>query len=1563
MDLLDDKIQRELREQKINMLDKLVESYKAKAVAIRIKNDLANGKSVVVVSQNVNDIKIKGLDGNGYSMTEVTRPSFLMNLKAELAAAGIKFSEVTAKTDKSEAVRKFQNGEVNVIIGSMDSMSTGISLDDTVGSRPRVLYVAQASYDANVFNQVMGRVSRRNTKSEAQAIVLYGNTPSETNKESKVTRKTGILGMFQGYGVDPATQTELDKMDEFEAVVEKKKEERQKKRDEKKEGVKHNVKLEVVTVPGAGTQFISIKNSFPMKDILKALGGNYNIKFKVWNFPIDRKAELEALIEKFNNGTLTPEEINKATHKHLSTTNPIPGTSTGSPTLTPDGERVKVAPLYGMSPVKVAKIIRDARNKLKAFMKYGYPGSPRAAGSYNTINAAIMIRKVNDLDVIVHELGHLIQDYKKLTPTDDQFDAELSKFWPFGSPPPEGASEAAAMAYLRGEGIAEFTRAYMLNPAEAKRLAPEFYDFFEQAVGEQDLANITSIGQTLRGLMGLDSFQKAIATNQMNEYDLSATSTTRENLARWWDNRLVAWGFKQYDMTAFKMSFIDKVKRAFSDEKQALIKAQKQLMGIKGIQEIRPSKNPYWLARQLPGIGDKIGLLQQDGMVRLGPKGYTQAMDTNPKTGKKEAITLRWLSEPFGMLEAGFKGFKKRLKEIVEAKQLVGSYMVAERTVELSKRFAKEEIFDMYKISDADYAQIKYEFYNIDRKTTDPVKNAEEKAQFLLDNGFRINIDNVATIDKLMDWVNSDYDTLHPDISNHPLLNKIKQKVISGLGLLGQNDFDAAKELLNAVKTELTPEKQEMLKEAARRYRVFADQILFYMMDHGRLSPEFVKEIKDNNLQYVAMNRVMSSTPGFDTNFDDSTQASLYKTASGRQTFDDKIVGSARDRFDPYENLMTNMYKAIEEADTNYMLNQFADLLRSNRGMEQGSPQATANIGRQIQMAPNQQIGDRPAIVIFNNGVREVWEFDPAVYEALSTTFKGDKQSALLNMTLNIVGAQAKLVRFTATKNPFFAARNIIRDLQQQLFISRTLYNNFNTRAAMEEYGFSKQEIDNILEIATLTRSDADKMLQLYGGGQAGYYTKSREHYYAALYREMRKFAKKGSGSIVVDFQTLKNIYNNYDNWLAQGERVTRVTEYQSAYKYAMTKLGYDEYDAALYAAYQARDLMDFAKIGTVMKLINRVIPFSNAQLQGQLRMLQAMRENPGQAISSIIAGAALPSIFFYAMAYLGGYEDEYMELPPHERDLFYNFKIPAVSNEMIRIPKPFEYGLMGTSAERLVQGIHTKDMEKAFRGHIGSYGNAYSLFNPNKLKWDIIGTLKPIVEVSTNYNTFYKSTIIPYGESKVPVADRKKEGTGSYLGNILGDALGGQDSRNIDHLIKSYFTFFGEVGIKTVETLRPGVPERDDYESEKEYKAALNKYVPGNDKNNFISKASWESESIFDNAIDIMKISGFIRKSDEKNITAVQGIKEMANNYDLWNSSDYKDLEKVIEAFVSVQEDGDKKGAYKQFIEDAEVIYKTWLEKTAEYDKFLDNGYIEIGNETLYLDKKSYVKKKLFNN
>lgn len=1562
-DLLDDKIQRELREQKINMLDKLVESYKAKAVAIRIKNDLANGKSIVVVSQNVNEIKIKGLDGNGFTMSEVVRPSFLMNLKAELAAAGIKFAEVTAKTDKSEAVRKFQNGEVNVIIGSMDSMSTGISLDDTVGSRPRVLYVAQASYDANVFNQVMGRVSRRNTKSEAQAIVLYGNTPSETTKEAKVTRKTGILGMFQGYGVDPATQTELDKMDEFEAVVEKKREEKQKKREEQKEGKKHNVKLEVVTVPGAGTQFISVKNSYEMRDILKDLGGKYSVTFKVWNFPIERKAELEGLIEKFNNGTLTTDEINKATHKHLSTTNPIPGTSTGSSTLTPDGERVKVAPLYGMSPVKVAKIIRDARNKLKAFMKYGYPGSPRAAGSYHSINSAIMIRKVNDLDVIVHELGHLIQDYKKLTPKDDQYDAELSKFWPFGSPPPADASEAAAMTYMRGEGIAEFVRAYMLNPAEAKRLAPEFYDFFESAVGEQDLGNIQSIGQSIRGLSGLDSFQKAIASNQMNEYDLSVVSTPMENLARWWDNRLVAWGFKQYDMTAFKMSFSDKVKRALTGEKEALLKAQKQIMGIKGIQELRPSKNPYWLARLMPGIGDKIGQMQKNGLVRLGPNGYETATNTNPKTGKKEAITLSWLAEPFSTLEAGFKGFKKRFKEIVNAKQLVGSYMVAERTVELSKRFAKEEVFNMYKITEADYALIKYTFNQIDQKTFDKNKNAEEKAQFLIDNGFRLNLDNIATIDKLMDWIKSDYETLHPDISNHPLLNSIKQRVISGLGLLGQNDFDAAKELLNSIKTELTPEKQEMLKESARRYRVYADQILYYMMDHGRLSPDFVKEIMDNNLQYVAMNRVMSSTPGFDTNFDDSTQASLYKTASGRQTFDDKIVGSARDRFDPYENLMTNMYKAIEEADTNYMLNQFADLLRSNRGMEQGPPQATANIGRQIQMAPNQQIGERPAIVIYNNGVREVWEFDPNVYEALSTSFKGEKQNALLNMALNILGAQAKVVRFTATKNAFFAARNIIRDLQQRLFISRTAYKNFNVKQALEKYGYTEQEIENILEIATLTRTDADKMLQLYGGGQAGYYTKSREHYYAALYREMRKYAAKGSGSIIVDFQTLKNIYNNYDDWLAQGERVTRVSEYQSAYKYAITKLGYSEHDAAIYAAFQARDLMDFAKIGVIMKFVNRVIPFSNAQLQGQLRMLQAMRENPAQAITSIMAGSALPATFFYAMAFLGGYEDEYMELPPHERDLFYNFKIPAVSDEMIRIPKPFEYGLMGTSVERFVQGMHNQDMEKAFRGHVGSYGNAYSLFNPNKLIWDLTGTLKPVLEVATNYNTFYKSTIIPYKESKLTVEDRPKEGTGSYLGNIIGDALGGQDSRNIDHLIKGYFTFFGEVGIKTVETLRPGEPDREDYDTEKEYKAAMSKYVPGNDKNQFISKASWESESLFDNAIDVMKISGFLRKSDKDNTTATQGIKEMANKYDLWNSPDYNDLEKAIEAFQSAQENNGRKEAYNEFIQRTEVIYKNWLEKTAEYEKFLNDGYIDLNGETIYLDKKSYVKRKLFNN
>jgi hypothetical protein len=1557
-DLIDDKIKRELREQKINMLDKVIETYKVKAVMVRIKNDIASGKSVVVVSQYVNEIKVSGLTGELFSKSEEVRPSFLQGLKAELIANGIPFTEVTGTTDKTAAVQAFQNGEVNVIIGSIDSMSVGISLDDTTGNRPRTLYVAQASYDANKFSQVLGRVSRRNSATPAEAVIVYGKTASETSKMGKVTRKTGILGLFQGQGIDPATQAEIDRMDQFEAVVEKKKEARKKAKEEKKKVV-----VETITTPGmGGAEFIVVKDSYDIKDFLKALGSKRFDKFnKGWPFPIERKAEIEALMDQYNAGTLDATAQNEAIGKFNAMNGTAsPGTHMASGTAPSSAGRPirpLVSPITGMPVMKVADLILETRKRLGIFMKYGYPGSPKAIGSYKTINSAVTIKHPNDLDTIIHEAGHYIQDVKNLTPTDDRFDKELEQLWIWGSAPPDTLSLAEQEKYLRGEGIAEFTRAYILNPEEARRIAPTFYDFFESQMSEADLENLKFLSDAYRALAGLNALDRITATEVTPEQVANAKRSTSAKVRRWFDNFAVRWGLKYTNPSNFNLGFWDKLNIAFGDRLSPIEKAQKEAMRLKGQKDVNPSQNPYMLARLFAGIGEKIGNIQQKGWVRKTKNGYVRAVDTDPKTGVKSNITIAWMMEPLAMIRQLGKGFKNRMADIIDAQQLIGNYMVSQRTIELSKRFAAETILGTYEIDQNKLDRINAAFANID--AIYPVGTSENKAaKNALLAKTKYTVDVINTINQLFDWVNNDYNFVPGGLKDHPLMRQIETRGISGIGLFGENDFIAAKKALDVINKQYTPEQIEVIKEGARRYQVFADQMLLYLMDHGRISPEQVNRIKKLNVQYVALQRLMDSEPG--KGGDELNIVS--RDASGRLSIDDAIKGSFRTRYNPYENLMSNMFKKIEESDANYNLNQFVEVLRNNRGMNEGDTTPTAKIGQQVDMSPDATADPNKYIVIYNEGVREVWEFTPEIHKALSGMYKSGQDSVESKVLFKLWGAYAKVVRFTVTKNPFFAFfRNVPRDIQSRAILSRTAVNP-GIKKALRDKGMSEAEIDLLMDAARLSRTDADSMLSLYGGGQSGYYLKSREHYYAEIYKELRKMAEKGSGSIVVDIDKLKQMWESYDNWLASGERFTRVSEYQSAYKHAKTKLGYNDLDAGLYAAYQARDLMDFAKMGTTMKYINQILPFSNANLQGTLRMFRAFKEDLPGTLGKLAAIQALPALGFLALAVAGGYEDEYMELPAHERDLFFNFKLPGLSDQWIRIPKPFELGVLGTSAERLVQGMVTGDMNKAFAGHKNSWSNAYSLFSPEKLLLGGMGAAKPFIENTTNFNFFYNDTIINPWEEDLPLADRKGKRSGSYLGNIIMDGIG-VDSRKVDHAIRSYFTFFGDMAIKTVEMLRPVKPEREDFDNAIDYKVALNRYDAGKDKNQFVSDESYETSGIGDNLLDLFTVTGLVKRVNPQGFASVSYIKKMSKEHGLSNTKDMDEIKSYINSYSASETKDERADVVDEIIERADYMRPIWIKNIAILDELNRNGKVEYLG-IIYTDKqKTALKNKLFNN
>ena len=59
-------------------------------------------------------------------------------------------------------------------------------------------------------------------------------------------------------------------------------------------------------------------------------------------------------------------------------------------------------------------------------------------------------------------------------------------------------------------------------------------------------------------------------------------------------------------------------------------------------------------------------------------------------------------------------------------------------------------------------------------------------------------------------------------------------------------------------------------------------------------------------------------------------------------------------------------------------------------------------------------------------------------------------------------------------------------------------------------------------------------------------------------------------------------------------------------------------------SAYQARDLMDFNRMGNSVQAANRVFTFLNANLQGKDKLMRSMKEHPIRT-SARIAGSTLP--------------------------------------------------------------------------------------------------------------------------------------------------------------------------------------------------------------------------------------------------------------------------------------------------------------------------------------------------
>jgi hypothetical protein len=583
-------------------------------------------------------------------------------------------------------------------------------------------------------------------------------------------------------------------------------------------------------------------------------------------------------------------------------------------------------------------------------------------------------------------------------------------------------------------------------------------------------------------------------------------------------------------------------------------------------------------------------------------------------------------------------------------------------------------------------------------------------------------------------------------VENDLSKNLDRSDLLTGAGAGVMSDFEIAQGTLNELYNG-NPERLARIQEAAKRYREFADDIMQYAVDKGRLSQEAYDAMKENNEHYVAMQRILETEP--DQEITPVTKGS-GKNLGSKSEFLYKVKGSTKEIINPYVPLLDTLFKTLRESDRNEIMQAFTEMLSTDWGMGEGATFGTAEIGVPVSST------DKEAIPVFTNGKLQKWRFQKDVHNQL----KGlDKEAYRIPAIFTIL---PRLLRAFTTKFPVFAVRNWIRDLQDRL-IKTTSGSGFKDLVGKKE------------DWHAIARA---------GGLNTGHYFKDKAHYYGLLWEAMDGMAKNKK-FILADPIRLKSLWHKYEDLLYKGETSNRVAEYRAAFKEAKKK-GMDDYNAGMYAAYKARDLIDFAIMGNWMKVLNQIIPFSNAAIQGLRSGYVSYKKSPGRFLGRLAIYSIAPQIANWIWNHRNE-EDEkqYEEHPSYVRDMFWNFRIGP--DKWLSIPKPYELALPAAGIDRALS-YHFSDNKKAFEGYDESIRKLMLPVDEGNLS----GPYQGIVEVLTNKDFFRDRNIIPPDEDALNLTLRHTE-TASRLGQLIQN-IAGIDARMVDHFIKRQFSYTGGV-------------------------------------------------------------------------------------------------------------------------------------------------------------------------
>ena len=523
-------------------------------------------------------------------------------------------------------------------------------------------------------------------------------------------------------------------------------------------------------------------------------------------------------------------------------------------------------------------------------------------------------------------------------------------------------------------------------------------------------------------------------------------------------------------------------------------------------------------------------------------------------------------------------------------------------------------------------------------------------------------------------------------------------------------------------------------EQTAKKIDTYQRHLLEYAVDGGLISKDAFIAMTEANRNYVTFARELpkDGKKGY-------TEGSVNPFK--------RIKGSKERVFPPLDAIVNNTNKIVNLAERNQVKVNFIDFIAKKKGAAEAvnAPDPFPYINKtkpilkpikiqrkelerffeksEIDKMSDKAVSeftifrqefsttDKGQILIKRDGKTESWDVGVDLANAFKTM---DQQGS--NMLMHYMGGPARTLRAGAILIPDFAVPNFFRDTIQASFLNKV--------------GFVPIQDSVIGAFKIITKGNNKKANDIYkkyvksGGMQSTLLAVDKPNIFdGKVFDILNKGPIRNSDrGILAPFKALTRL----------SEEMTRFRIFEKTYKKAVEK-GLTEKQAIERGGFEARNLLDYAKRGSLGANINRLVPFWNARVQGLTRVYEAFRDNFGRTSAMIGAYIVIPTLGFYM---LNKDDKDYKEEPDWIKQNYWYFKI---DDKPYRFPKPFEVGTLVSSViEKSLDWFRTNEPQEFNNFAKQFFINNAKGFNPMPT------VIRPIVENFMNYSFFRDAPVVP---------------------------------------------------------------------------------------------------------------------------------------------------------------------------------------------------------------------------